>query len=126
MILLVNSRYTTRTRKHKSFTKDICFCGECGSHMTLEKHTTISGNIVNLLLEKENPTESDKSIFEETRREIDIEEIHLISELEKSQHRMANMMKLVDLALSLATNAYTAFQKTEDDELSRTSHEDAF
>ncbi len=200
-MLEIKNKGASRTRKYKSFTKDICFCGECGSHMTLEKHTTTSGNnvtylrcikakqgkrvecsqsyghldnyvdqmsqiiknvkipkrivdkvklkikdlfadedelnqatnadiqkrleklrikkknIVHLLLEKENPTESDKSIFEETRREIDIEEVHLVSELEKSQYRMANMMKLVDLALSLATNAYTAFQKTKDDEL---------
>lgn len=200
-MLEINNKGASRTRKHKSFTKDICFCGECGSHMTLEKHTTTSGNkvtylrcikarqgkrvecsqsygheavyidqisqiiknvripkrvvdkvkekikklfedednlnqathediqkkleklkikkknIVHMLLEKENPTESDKSIFEETRREIDIEEIHLVAELEKSQNRMANMMRLVDLALSLATNAHTSFVKTKDDEL---------
>ena len=200
-MLEIKNKGASRTHKYRSFTKDVCFCGECGSHMTLEKHTTTAGNeimylrcikaqqgkkvscsqsygyesdyvnqigqiikniriperivakvqekikklfededslnqathvdiqkrleklkikkknIVHMLLEKENPTESDRSIFEETRKEIDIEEINLVAELEKSQSRMSDMMRLIDLALSLATNAHHAFKKTKDDEL---------
>jgi hypothetical protein len=83
----------------------------------LEKLRIKKKNMVHILLEKENPTESDKVIFEETRREIDSEEIHLVTELEKSQSRMSDMMRLVDLALSLATNAHSAFKNTKDDAL---------
>ncbi len=200
-MLNIKNKGASRTRKYSSFTKDVCICGECGSRMTIEKHTTTANNtvtylrcikarqgkkvtcsqsygyesayidqigeiikdihipkriidkvkekikqlfadedklnhatrddiqkrleklrikkknVVHILLEKENPTESDKTIFEETRREIDIEEIHLVTELEKSQNRMADMMRLVDLALSLATNAHSAFKNTKDDQL---------
>jgi DNA invertase Pin-like site-specific DNA recombinase len=200
-MLDIQNKGADRTRKYESFTKSICFCGECGSRMTLDKHKTTSGNeitylrcikakqgkrvicsqgyghlddyiqeiskvlkgvqipekivlkvksrikelfadedklnkathdeiqkqldkfktkkrnLVHMLLDKENPTDNDRALYEETRREIDVEEIRLVGELEKSQTRMSDMMRLVDLALALATNAHTAFAKTKDDQL---------
>ncbi|MEN9582381.1 MAG: hypothetical protein RL641_335 [Candidatus Parcubacteria bacterium] len=197
----IQNKGADRRRKYESFTKAICFCGECGSRMTLEKHKTSTGrsilylrcikaqqgkkvtcsqsyghesayvdqigeiiksiqipphivmkvkarvkeifadeeklgeatkreiekhleklktkkkNLINMLLDKEYQTDSDRSLYEETRREIDIEEIRLTTELQKSQGRISETLKLVDLAIALASNIYTAYKGTKDDNL---------
>ena len=200
-LLDLQNKGADRTRKYESFTKAICFCGECGSRMTLEKHKTSIGrdilylrcmkakkgkkiacnqsygheemyvdqiseilkniqipphlvvklkarikeifnddeklneatkndieknlaklnikkrNLINMMLDKEYQTDSDRSLYEETRRELAIEEIRLKSELEKSNSRIGDTLRLVDLAIALASNIYNTFKRTKDDNL---------
>lgn len=76
-------------------------------------------NLTLKFIEKDNPSTSDIDLHNEIKKDLDDEEIRLTKELAKTETRIAQVVKTVEIAIALTASCFEAFRMAKEPDLQK-------